>query len=910
MDQSSSNPYVFGKGGLYSDSGSESEASSSEDESDDEPMVFSKTMGNTYKHNHDDGDDDNDNEEEDSDDNDYTPSLPEVIEEAADIAIQIVQLETIVNSNPTIQTVHDVKDQVASIFGVLEDLQFEIDSLVALDLQSKIQRRNVTANVEEMFTKIADLSDKCLEVLRVKADEERVLGNTCFKKQEYLMSVGHYSNAISIDKRNATLYTNRALAHQKMESYDRAISDAKCAVAIDVNYLKAYVILIKSQLIANMLVSAAETLGDIPNAFADRIEVTDLANSVAAAAKDSGNISFKSGDINEAISMYSVAISCDPSNHVYYSNRSAAYQSRKSWREALNDAERCLLRCSTFAKAYIHKGRSQIQLKRFDDAEKTVAMANRVFEGTPELVAIAPQLADISKQIHFTKQQTATREALGPSQETKAEQFKDQGNKYYKQEEYSEAIRFYTQALSLMPNEGSYYGNRAAAWLMMKEYKRAIKDCLAGLDHEKNIGSLDKLRIRHASALAGSGFVEKAINILEESVELENRTDYNSLDGLGSLQMKLTEGKQYRELGLEALENKAFSRSRRLFENSIKQGLTDDPKVLLGLATAALGLHEYEEASRTAQKVIEIDAGMIEAYVLRADALLATGCTDLAEKHLKVALQRDPDNSNVQKKLKKVRKVVNELTRIRGIMDTATNEGNFEAALIAATEGLDIDKESKKIMSEMHGRRSKIHSMMATACLRLNNTADPVADAAIIWKKSLQEANSSLYYDSTVGNLSTVFLKCAALQALERWEEAHNELEQCYKGIGEDNDEVTSKFKEAKLLLKKSKRPDLYKILGITTGQYATEPDIKKAYKKAALKWHPDRHSRKGEEAKKEAEDKFKQIADAFELLTDTQRKALYDQGYDREEIESKMEEEKQRQEYSQRRGGRGGYGF
>ena len=31
------------------------------------------------------------------------------------------QLETIVNSNPTIQTVHDVKDQVASIFGVLED---------------------------------------------------------------------------------------------------------------------------------------------------------------------------------------------------------------------------------------------------------------------------------------------------------------------------------------------------------------------------------------------------------------------------------------------------------------------------------------------------------------------------------------------------------------------------------------------------------------------------------------------------------------------------------------------------------------------------------------------------------------------------------------------------------------------
>ena len=41
---------------------------------------------------------------------------------------------------------------------------------------------------------------------------------------------------------------------------------------------------------------------------------------------------------------------------------------------------------------------------------------------------------------------------------------------YYKKEEYQEAIRYYTQALSLQPQEGSYYGNRAAAWLMMKEY--------------------------------------------------------------------------------------------------------------------------------------------------------------------------------------------------------------------------------------------------------------------------------------------------------------------------------------------------------------------------------------------------------------------------------------------------------
>ena len=75
------------------------------------------------------------------------------------------------------------------------------------------------------------------------------------------------------------------------------------------------IILIKCQLAADMLVSASETIGDIPIAFHERVEVMELAQAVAAAAKDSGNVSFKAGDLNEAISMYTVAITCTCSNH-------------------------------------------------------------------------------------------------------------------------------------------------------------------------------------------------------------------------------------------------------------------------------------------------------------------------------------------------------------------------------------------------------------------------------------------------------------------------------------------------------------------------------------------------------------------------------------------------------------------
>jgi DnaJ homolog subfamily B member 4 len=53
---------------------------------------------------------------------------------------------------------------------------------------------------------------------------------------------------------------------------------------------------------------------------------------------------------------------------------------------------------------------------------------------------------------------------------------------------------------------------------------------------------------------------------------------------------------------------------------------------------------------------------------------------------------------------------------------------------------------------------------------------------------------------------------------------------------------------------------DYYKILGVDKG--ATDDDLKKAYRKLAMKWHPDKNPNN----KKEAENKFKQISEAYEV--------------------------------------------
>ncbi|PNI99065.1 DNAJB5 isoform 7 [Pan troglodytes] len=63
---------------------------------------------------------------------------------------------------------------------------------------------------------------------------------------------------------------------------------------------------------------------------------------------------------------------------------------------------------------------------------------------------------------------------------------------------------------------------------------------------------------------------------------------------------------------------------------------------------------------------------------------------------------------------------------------------------------------------------------------------------------------------------------------------------------------------------------DYYKILGIPSG--ANEDEIKKAYRKMALKYHPDKNKEPN------AEEKFKEIAEAYDVLSDPKKRGLYDQ--------------------------------
>ena len=68
-----------------------------------------------------------------------------------------------------------------------------------------------------------------------------------------------------------------------------------------------------------------------------------------------------------------------------------------------------------------------------------------------------------------------------------------------------------------------------------------------------------------------------------------------------------------------------------------------------------------------------------------------------------------------------------------------------------------------------------------------------------------------------------------------------------------------------------------YKTLGVT--ENASEDEIKKAFRKLSIKYHPDKQSGKSESEKKNAEAKFKEVNEAYQVLSDKDKRAQYDRG-------------------------------
>lgn len=111
----------------------------------------------------------------------------------------------------------------------------------------------------------------------------------------------------------------------------------------------------------------------------------------------------------------------------------------------------------------------------------------------------------------------------------------------------------------------------------------------------------------------------------------------------------------------------------------------------------------------------------------------------------------------------------------------------------------------------------------------------------------------------------------------EEFESAIHTLNQAKEHHPSTN-QIQSLLQKAHMLLKRSKTKDYYRIIGVPND--ADERTIKKAYRSLTKKFHPDKAQAQGL-SKEESEKKMASINEAYEVLNDPEKKAMFDRGED-----------------------------
>ena len=71
---------------------------------------------------------------------------------------------------------------------------------------------------------------------------------------------------------------------------------------------------------------------------------------------------------------------------------------------------------------------------------------------------------------------------------TKSEKFKNQGNVFFRQKKYNDAIKMYTKAIEINNNQSTYFSNRARCYQILQNFQQAYKDAVEAVElDDKNI---------------------------------------------------------------------------------------------------------------------------------------------------------------------------------------------------------------------------------------------------------------------------------------------------------------------------------------------------------------------------------------------------------------------------------------
>lgn len=429
--------------------------------------------------------------------------------------------------------------------------------------------------------------------------------------------------------------------------------------------------------------------------------------------------------------------------------------------------------------------------------------------------------------------------------QTSATQLRAEGDDAMHKRDFQRAIEVYTELIKKEPDRQINYYKRSVAHYLKKQLEPALRDAHRCVELDgtfaKGLLHRGKLHRRIGNCRDAVEDFRKALQLDSSSKEAAHQMEeLSQCSVLESQADSLYKGNQWTQL-IKVLEQltSIIPSSEKYIRMDIE-------------AFSALG--DYENVLDRSRRYLMYDQNNVEMLFITAKAYEHMDEDENALKMYKAGLRLHPEHKSMKLRWKNLKKVISLLQSA----EDAIQRKAFEEALAQLEKclAIEIDNENKRKTIQL--KRCKVFGA-------LKRTEEAIKACDIVL--SLDPDNIDALLER--GN--------AKLEA-ELFDDAMQDFETVGQKHPNDRN-VQEKVHDARIRVKKAKRKDHYKILGVSKN--ADDRTIKKAYKRLAILYHPDKQAGKSEAEAENAAQMFRDAAEAKEVLLDAEKRAAFDRGDD-----------------------------
>ncbi|KAH9597811.1 DnaJ domain [Trypanosoma melophagium] len=457
--------------------------------------------------------------------------------------------------------------------------------------------------------------------------------------------------------------------------------------------------------------------------------------------------------------------------------------------------------------------------------------------------------------------------------------------------QYQEALAKYTEALAHNPKSLRGLYSRAEILSMMRQREPCMQDLnqLLELDGEHHRG----LALR-ASLHTQSGHIQEAIRDIERLIPVldalkksakaaEYRSKLNQLRRYVSmwppLQRKLQDSVQR---GGSPLTPAEYRSCVAVLQEMIRDFARDNVELRLQRAKCALACGDNAAASEELKSIVRRDPQNLEAVALAARALRALGALEAARADLRRCLSLDPEHAACAAGLRGVREQQRLLTAVKAAMDA----GDFVAAgkHVDAAEKLAKEEARALGIPVTQSSTGSGDGMVGDTALR-EQVRRWRCDVAV-GRRDTKEGHKAC--DAVLERLggespaaADVLLQKVELYLMDDNIATAEEYLGRVQKIQASHPRLQEYLRKVEKLKRSAGRKDYYKTLGVKKTADAAE--IRRAYRQLAKTLHPDklRSQNLSPKERQKADERFRNINEAKEILLDDEKRARYDNGED-----------------------------